>query len=404
MPQRRIFVSYRREDTRHFAGRLHDHLKSRFGRENVFMDVGSIEPGVDYTEAIESALRASDVLLALIGRTWLSTTDDRGRRRLEDPDDLVAFEIKTALENGLRVIPLLIDGAAAPRRKDLPVTLHALARRNAVRLDFDDFDSDIDRLLDALQRVATPETGAPPPVQANPSTILDDGLPPVSDAVVVEYTDRQVVTFSWPDGADEVWAWVGPHGFPAEAMMVGEPDKITLEQYMANGSLQLRLLPWRGCAVHVVAASFRPGQTATGPPWSVKYDGLTRLHYTVGRAQSPIPAHTRLTVQISAEAEHLSAPPFTLVHNPDRLPLHREDGVGFRMRPVGDPRAVAGVRFRPTRLRKEPGDAAWLADGSWLGGYVRLFVCLEPERQMRVALLDPPIASLRIFPTDRSDR
>ena len=36
---RGIFVSYRRDDTAHVAGRIHDALTARFGRERIFMDV-----------------------------------------------------------------------------------------------------------------------------------------------------------------------------------------------------------------------------------------------------------------------------------------------------------------------------------------------------------------------------
>src|SRR3954466_6304267 len=43
-----VFLSYRREDTRHLAGRLYDRLAQRFGHEQTFMDVDSIEPGADF--------------------------------------------------------------------------------------------------------------------------------------------------------------------------------------------------------------------------------------------------------------------------------------------------------------------------------------------------------------------
>ena len=114
------------------AGRLFDRLSERFGESNVFMDVDSIEPGIDFSQAIERAVQKCDVLLALIGRAWLSATDEHGRRRLDDPDDLVVLEIKSALERDIRVIPLLIDGAAAPSHDDLPEGLAPLARRNAI--------------------------------------------------------------------------------------------------------------------------------------------------------------------------------------------------------------------------------------------------------------------------------
>jgi hypothetical protein len=125
------------------AGRLFDRLAERFGEANVFMDVDSIGPGVDFSEAIEQAVQKCDVLLALIGRTWVSQTDGSGRRRLDDPDDLVVLEVKSPLDRDIRVVPVLVDGAAPPKSDDLPEGLTSLARRNAIRLDHDTFRSDL---------------------------------------------------------------------------------------------------------------------------------------------------------------------------------------------------------------------------------------------------------------------
>ena len=107
-------------------------------------------------------MQKCDVLLALIGRAWLSETDEDGRRRLDDPDDLVVLEIKSALDRDIRVIPVLIDGAAAPHRDDLPEGLAPLAGRNAIRLDHDTFRSDIGPLLNVLNQTRTDSMSAPP--------------------------------------------------------------------------------------------------------------------------------------------------------------------------------------------------------------------------------------------------
>ena len=39
-----ILISYRREDTAAYAGRLADRLKAHFGRDNVFVDIDTIQP------------------------------------------------------------------------------------------------------------------------------------------------------------------------------------------------------------------------------------------------------------------------------------------------------------------------------------------------------------------------
>jgi hypothetical protein len=154
----RIFLSYRREDTRHFAGRLFDRLAERFGTDNVFMDVNSIEPGVDFGEAIENAVGGCDVFLALIGNLWLEPTDEQGHRRIDDPDDPVALEVKTALQHRILVIPVLVDGAAVPLRHELPDVLAPLARRNGVRLHHETFNTDLSTLMTALDRALRNDT------------------------------------------------------------------------------------------------------------------------------------------------------------------------------------------------------------------------------------------------------
>ena len=63
-----IFISYRREDSAHAAGRLFDRLSQRFGRDRIFMDIDTIELGVDFAKRIESAVGNCDVVIALIGK------------------------------------------------------------------------------------------------------------------------------------------------------------------------------------------------------------------------------------------------------------------------------------------------------------------------------------------------
>src|SRR5579862_959179 len=115
-----IFVSYRRQESSHLAGRLYDRLADRFGEDQMFMDVDTIEPGVDFAEEIFRAVASCKVLLAIIGPSWLTATDANGRRRLDDPDDIVRLEIEAALGRSVRVIPILIEGAVMPTRQDLP--------------------------------------------------------------------------------------------------------------------------------------------------------------------------------------------------------------------------------------------------------------------------------------------
>jgi hypothetical protein len=145
----RIFMSYRREDTAFAAGWLYDRLASHY---QVFKDIDSIELGDDFIEVITTAVGSSDALLALIGGRWLTITGQDGRRRLDNPHDVVRLEVEVALSRNVRVIPILVDGARMPRADELPPSLAALGRRQALELSPNRFDTDARMLLQVLDR------------------------------------------------------------------------------------------------------------------------------------------------------------------------------------------------------------------------------------------------------------
>ena len=125
-----IFLSYRRDDSSGYAGHLYERLTERFGQPNVFMDIDSLAPGVDFLEAIHQTLDGCDTVLVLIGRGWLDASDREGLRRLENPNDFVRLEIEAALSGNHRVIPVLVSGAEMPLESELPESILSLARRH----------------------------------------------------------------------------------------------------------------------------------------------------------------------------------------------------------------------------------------------------------------------------------
>jgi TIR domain len=151
-PAGRIFISYRREETAYPAGWLFDRLADHFGAGQIFKDVDSIQLGDDFVEVITAAVGSCDVLLALIGDQWLTITDERGRRRLDNAHDFVRLEIEAALKRKVRVIPVLVAGAPMPRADELPPSLAKLVRRQALELSPSRFDFDTGRLLKVLDR------------------------------------------------------------------------------------------------------------------------------------------------------------------------------------------------------------------------------------------------------------
>ncbi len=148
----RIFVSYRRGDSRGDAGRLTDKLKSHFGEKQIFRDVEAIEAGVDFVEALNQAVSRCAALLAVIGPNWVKIADERGQRRLDDPNDFVRLEIAAALQRDIRVIPVLVGGAVMPKSEDLPPGLESLARRQAHELSDPRWDFDVGQLIETLEK------------------------------------------------------------------------------------------------------------------------------------------------------------------------------------------------------------------------------------------------------------
>jgi TIR domain-containing protein len=148
----RIFISYRRDDSSGHTGRLRDTLVKRFGRDEVFMDVDAIDVGTDFTQRIGAAIGDCDVLVAVIGREWLSAADPHGGRRLDNNDDLVRAEIREALEHEVTVFPVLVRGAPPPTARELPPDIAGLAQRHAHELSDTRWDYDVGKLMDALDR------------------------------------------------------------------------------------------------------------------------------------------------------------------------------------------------------------------------------------------------------------
>lgn len=146
----RLFLSYRRDDSAGFAGRLADALEAEFGAGSVFRDVDDIQPGEDFVQAIQSHLHEVGAVLVMIGPGWLKVGAD-GLRRLDDPEDFVRREIQAALGSDKPLIPLLVGGVTMPTADKLPPSLAALARRQAVALSDVSWRGDVAQLIASLR-------------------------------------------------------------------------------------------------------------------------------------------------------------------------------------------------------------------------------------------------------------
>jgi hypothetical protein len=149
----KIFVSYRRDDTGAVTGRIYDRLASKFGINNVFYDIDSIPFGVDFRSYIDDQVSQCVVFIAVIGERWLSARQNNRllwwRRRIDDHNDFVRIEIKSALRRGIPVFPVLIGRATMPKSEQLPSDIKDLAFRQAARVEPEqrDFNHQVERLI-----------------------------------------------------------------------------------------------------------------------------------------------------------------------------------------------------------------------------------------------------------------
>lgn len=124
----RVFINYRGADTSSYGALLYMELTRQFGEGRIFLDCESIPPGTDFVDELVRRVRSAHIMLAVIGPSWLSVTDSDGRRRIDDPADWIRRELVEAFTAGVRVIPVLTDGATLPAESDLPPDIAALHR------------------------------------------------------------------------------------------------------------------------------------------------------------------------------------------------------------------------------------------------------------------------------------
>jgi TIR domain len=145
MPASGIFINYRAEDSYTAAALIDSKLVTQFGSDHVFLDCRSIQIGTDFTIELLGRLHTCSILLAVIGPRWLTITNEAGGRRIDNPKDWIRLEIAAALRCGLRVVPVLLDGATLPTGETLPDDIAGLSRRQylPLRLRYTDIDLDV---------------------------------------------------------------------------------------------------------------------------------------------------------------------------------------------------------------------------------------------------------------------
>jgi hypothetical protein len=229
----RIFISYRRDDSRGYAGRLQGDLSRRYSDEHVFRDV-EIPPGADFGEYITGLVDKCNVVLAIIGPGWLDARDREGERRIDKADDWVRLEIERALaRDGVEVIPVLVDGARLPPREELPESLLALRRRNAFELSDRRWDYDVAQLGQHLDRVLRGTSALHVRPADLPTTTASATTPATSDVAAATTTASATTTEAVDHTTFAVFAAAAVAllaAFPADLLAHNVVDRAPLDR------------------------------------------------------------------------------------------------------------------------------------------------------------------------------
>ncbi|HKI31749.1 MAG TPA: protein kinase [Gemmataceae bacterium] len=151
-----LFISYRRTDSPDTVKLIHERLKRRLPRWEIFYDHESIPLGEQFPERLRAKVASAAVVLVIIGPRWLEILQERKGT----PIDHVRAEVRLALELARSVVPVLVGHAAMPTDAELAdiAGLQPLLQRNGrpVRPD-PDFDGDLEPIIAHLKQFDSDE-------------------------------------------------------------------------------------------------------------------------------------------------------------------------------------------------------------------------------------------------------
>jgi TIR domain len=162
----KIFLSYRRDDSSGYTGLLFNRLAIHYGKAAVFRDVHSIHPLDSFRVVIEQSLSRCAIVLVVVSKQWTRIAGSDGTPRLHQPDDIVCWEIESALAHDVPVLPVLVGGAQMPSASDLPENIRNLASINALEMTDPRWEEDFERLVQVVSRIVP--ASALPTVEVNP--------------------------------------------------------------------------------------------------------------------------------------------------------------------------------------------------------------------------------------------
>ncbi len=147
----RVFLSFRKPDSRWMRDRVHRALSDRLGADEIFKSGRSIPPGADFAAILRRQAAECEVMCVLIGPGWLDARGEDGVRLLDRAHDWVRVEIAIALRAGNRVVPVLLgDATMLPEPSALPAEIAELGRLQFLRVPETHLPDGLARLGEAL--------------------------------------------------------------------------------------------------------------------------------------------------------------------------------------------------------------------------------------------------------------
>lgn len=151
-----VFLSYRRSEAESIAQTLFYCLIAQVERIRLFRDKDTLQPGMVFSEVIDRTIESCDIVVVLIGKTWLTVKDKNGLPRLEDETDWVRLEISAALRHKKVIVPCLINGARIPSSDQLPTELKQMASFHGIKISRDTLERDVQPLIARLKKFRCP--------------------------------------------------------------------------------------------------------------------------------------------------------------------------------------------------------------------------------------------------------
>jgi len=118
-----IFINYRRDDCLDEARTIRRCFRDAFGPEEMdpFFDETTIHLTEDWRKKLKSALEQAEIMLCLIGPKWVASFEKKAASADEQKiTDWVRYEIETALDERIDIIPVFLRQPTNISRPDLP--------------------------------------------------------------------------------------------------------------------------------------------------------------------------------------------------------------------------------------------------------------------------------------------